>query len=312
MTNPQPKPPSIEACLEWSQTVRLVSNRVILGAVTRVCLLGAAYPATLLVILAVLEQSRDQLVAAAWVGGALALGLWLAMVLIMMMVYGNKVICRLRLDDEAVSVDYGNRVVDVVRRIGVPLGLLVGGSAGYTAAGSALLARRCEQVPWNHVRAVEWNPARHLVVVSGPLGERAHVWCNADNYETVAGWIRARVDVRPEAAKTGGRWGNLRRAGLVLVAVVLLFIPELPLRIPGVFPLAAGACLLAALATHRARRILAGLGLLILGGGTIASWRIHGVAWTHQLPVIVTVLEIAALVILLGVGLAALRHPADG
>ena len=184
------------APLTWVADVPLLTNPVILRAFGLVFVF--AYLLIIVIFVAVLAQQGElgrlpTAMIALLVGMAVAAGL---MVLVMVVVFRNRMRCRFVLDEDG----FGSTVVDRRAQIGASLALAVGaGSGNATLAGAGLAASsgQREYTAWRRVAGVRFQPeARRIVMTAAGWWPVGALHCSEQSYADVAHRVRRIAESR--------------------------------------------------------------------------------------------------------------------
>lgn len=183
-------PKQASAALTWVADVPLVTNPVILRAM--VLVLGLAY---LLItgIFAALLAAGDHLerLAAFMLAMLIGFGAVAALlVLVMLVVFGNRMRCRFIIDDDGVS----SLLVDRRAEIAGSLAVLTG-AASVAGAGLAAAGAQREYTRWSRVAGADYFPERHFIRLRAagrwPVGA---IHCTAESYPAAAAKVRERLE----------------------------------------------------------------------------------------------------------------------
>ncbi len=212
--------------LVWEVEVPLLNNRMITGALVKVFALSAAIGASIL-SLVFLTRGEYQSIAMIWLAfGAVGLGLILLSLLIMLLVFGNRMHCRIRIDSRGVVFEIIDRRARSGNRLLLLLGLLSGRPQ---AAGVGMIAAADEvrSLSWSGAFRAEYQPDRLAVVLRNSWRRLLIVHATADNYPAVAARIRAELAAHGTEARLPTRSplrGYLLQSAWVVLACVPLFV----------------------------------------------------------------------------------------
>lgn len=182
--------PVTEPAMTWIADVSLLTNPVILRATALA--FGLAYLLIVVVFAAILGSEGDldrlpMFMAAMLVGFA---GAALLVVLVMLLVFRNRMRCRFYLDDAG----FASSVVDRRAEIGALFAVTAGAGWGNpTLAGTGLagLSAQREYTCWDNVAAVQFRPRAYSIVMKAagwwPVGA---LHCSEQSYAPVADRVR--------------------------------------------------------------------------------------------------------------------------
>lgn len=212
--------------LVWEIDVPLLNNAMITGALVKVFALSTAIGASIL-SLVFLTRGEYQSIATIWLAlGAVGLGLILFALLIMLLVFGNRMHCRIRIDGKGVVFETIDRRARTGNRLLMLLGMLSGRPQ---AAGIGMLAASDEvrRLSWKGAFRAEYQPARFAVVLRNSWRRLLIVYATPDNYDAVASRIRAELAAHATETRLPTKSplpGYLLQSGLVVLACVPLFL----------------------------------------------------------------------------------------
>ena len=211
--------------LVWEIEVPLLNNRMITGALVKVFALSSAIGASML-SLVFLTSGEYQSVGMIWLAfGAVGLGLMLLSLLIMLLVFGNRMHCRIRVDHKGVVFETIDRRARTGNRLLLLLGLLSGRPQ---AAGMGMIAASDERrsLSWRGAFRAEYQPDRLAVVLRNSWRRLLIIYATPDNYDAVAARIGAEMAAHGTEARLPTRSplrGYLLQSAWVVLACVPLF-----------------------------------------------------------------------------------------
>lgn len=265
--------------LAWQAEMPLVTNPLAMFDVVKMFGAGALFPLFLLVALAFWEGSYEGIPFAARISLFLFGGLLAAGVLVMLVVFGNRMPYEYRLDREgawmASTSVRGRRLSNLAIAIG-----LLAGPRGFMAVGSGLLAKAnaAAFLPWKDLGGARFYPGSHRIALMNDWRRVLLLEIPPALYPEVAARVRgqaARVrdlaagQPRPATAPAIRAWLSL----FVVLFTVALLGDAKPLDVsPGV-ALVNGVLALAALWTKRWISLgLAGLLVTLVIGFNAYAW----------------------------------------
>ncbi len=156
-------------------------------------------------------------------------GLFLFSLLIMLVVFGNRMRMGFVIDDRGIVV----RVIDKKAKTANRLATLIGAVAAKPGvAGAGLIAMSGEErsAVWSSIVAAKYDPRRYVIALRNDWRTVLYVFCTPQNYEAAAARIAASIDgaARPTQARRNPLWAPL---GLTVV-VVLATLPLLAMPYP--------------------------------------------------------------------------------
>ena len=176
----------------WTIDVPLLSTPIIVRQLAAVIMIPLAILALLLIGLAWLEDSLDQLGAilrAIFGVSAILLGLVLAAVVLF---FNNRMTVSFEIDADGVR----SLVVDRRARLGRTLAIVLGALArNPTVAGAGLLARSNSSrfTEWHEIRSLETDQKRHTILLRSNRLVLDAVFCTKDNFMDVKSTIEKAI-----------------------------------------------------------------------------------------------------------------------
>ena len=230
-TRPQaPAPPGAAAAtspaLRWDIDIPLLTNVHMLRAMAGVTLGSAALVAALVSLMLAVQGDWSLIPSIAGLFVAAGLGFLLLALLVMGLVFGNRLRARFSVDDHGVGFQTRDRVARAGNRAALVMGLLLGRPG---AAGSGLLAMSQEQqaLGWAGSFRAEFDAAHHSIALCNRWRTLLRVYCTPDNYAAVCARIREQMARHGTAGRAMGRspvGGYLGRTVLAVLACVPMFL----------------------------------------------------------------------------------------
>lgn len=186
--------------LSWEISVPLWTDPLMLGATFKLCFFTVLVSAGLLSVV-FLAIGEPEAVASTWmVFSLVGVGLFIAMLLVMALVFGNRMHYRYRIDAEGIRFE----ILDRRARGGSRLAMLAGVLAGKPQAlGAGLLARVREVVVlrWRGAFRAEYMPTRGTIALANRWRRLLLVHCLPDRYGQVAARIAAEIERHGSATR---------------------------------------------------------------------------------------------------------------
>jgi len=202
--------------LTWEIEVPLLSNRAVVGGMARVLVITGAIICGLMAVLFG-AQGEWELIAPVSAGllGA-CVGLFVPSLLVMVLVFRNRIRFRFTVGDKGVRIETIDRTVRLVNRLAVGAGAL-GGSPQTAGAGLIGTGRETEGVRWEGSFRASYNDRARTVAPRNAWRTLIVVYCTSENYAQVAEVIRSRMEVHrtasrvPRHRRSRGIWVCRRR-----------------------------------------------------------------------------------------------------
>ncbi len=229
--------------IEWDMRVPLATNRRIVGDMALACGLGAVI-AFLFVAVVLGAQGEWRSLKPLAIGFAAAgAGFFVLGVLVMLVVFGNRMTMRFRVDAEGAVASTVDRRARIANRLAIVAGVLARkpavAGAGLIAAGTEKAATR-----WTGVRRAVFDPGARRIGLRNRWRTVIVLYCTPENYEAVAAAVRAHLAAVPDA-KRPERGSPVPALLGWTVAVIVASIPTMTLPWPFTLDLLAPMILLA-------------------------------------------------------------------
>ena len=230
-TRPQTPPPLNAAAipsraLHWDIDIPLLTNVYMLRAMLTVTLGSAALVAALVSLMLAVQGDGSLIPPMLGLFAAAGLGFLLLALLVMGLVFGNRLRARFSVDDQGVSFQTRDRVAKASNRAALALGLVLGRPG---AAGSGLLAMTQEQqtLRWAGGFRAEFDAAHHSIALRNRWRTLLRVYCTPDNHAAVCARVREQMARHHTAERAQGRSpvaGYVVRTALAVLACVPMFL----------------------------------------------------------------------------------------
>jgi hypothetical protein len=211
--------------LTWERSVPLLSDPIIAWGTVRLFLLAAGISAALVSVIFAAQGEFDA-IGPLWLA-FLAVGVGLAVLglLVMLLVFGNRLHCRIRIDRQGIVLATVDRRARAGNRLLLLLGLLRG-SAQATGAGLIATTQEQRSLRWRGAFRAEYLPQRHQVVLRNRWRRLLVVYATPENYPEVAARIAAEIERHGSASRIPARSPIPRYlgwTGLLVIACLPLF-----------------------------------------------------------------------------------------
>ncbi len=165
-------------------------------------------------------------------------GLALMMVLVILLVFGNRMRMRFALDEKGIAVEMVDRRAKRANRLAAMAGIL-GASPTTAGAGLSAMARESEFLTWRGIVEARYAPGRRSITLRNRWRTVAFLVCTPENYAQAEALVRAYL--RPVAADAQAGASPLPRllgrSLLVVLAALPVFILPYPFELDLFAPL---------------------------------------------------------------------------
>lgn len=190
--------------LTWEIGIPLVTNPRMLRTFALVTGLSVAVVVLLLGVVFGSQGDWEQVLVMARVFALVGVGLFLLFLLVMALVFGNRLRTRYTVDDEGIVQETVDKVGKVGSRLAVIAGVL-GRSPGTTGAGLIAMSNEVAALSWDGAFRVDAVPRRHLLVFRNAWRPIMEVYCTPENYAAVEALVRERMAHRRTAERVAAK-----------------------------------------------------------------------------------------------------------
>lgn len=190
--------------ISWKFDIPLITNRFILYDLLKTLAISGFVLCLLLFGIDVFSGDLSSLPYMFALAG-ICIGIFaLAMLLGMLLFFGNRMPTRFVLTKRGARVLNLSRRSKVGNRLAIALGLFAG-ARGLSTAGAGMLAAAQErtELEWGKVRKVHFHPAQRVISLMNSWRVVVRLYCTFENYEKVAGAVSARAMGSLKAKDTG-------------------------------------------------------------------------------------------------------------
>jgi hypothetical protein len=190
--------------IEWEISVPLLSNRAVVGGMIRVFGISVLLIAALMTVIFGSQGEWDALPPLLFGFLAVFAGLVFVSLLVMALVFRNRMRFRYTVSDTGVLFETIDKTVRAVDRIAVVGGIL-GGSAQATGAGLIAQSQETQELRWEGAFRAEYRPRSRVVILRNAWRQLMLVYCTPENYAEVAARIGGAMEASGTAERVPGR-----------------------------------------------------------------------------------------------------------
>lgn len=179
---------------KWEKDVKLVTSRFFLYDVLRVSVLSYILINVLLLVMALFVDGGRSWNTGLLVGSGLAvIGLAIAILIIALLFFGNKIPYRFTATDKVASMEMMSRKAKVANRLSSFLGILTG-KPGVAGAGAIAASREYTELPWKWALRAKYYPGAKTITLLNGWRAVIRFYCTEENYQEVADFVKLHVD----------------------------------------------------------------------------------------------------------------------
>lgn len=230
-----PPPESIS----WEADIRLATNPLVVKQLMLVALGSGVLMAFLLTFILTTTGDFQDIPMMLLISLLAASGLGLLLLLVALVVFGNRIRIRFTVDDEGALWETVDKRARTLNRIAMVAGVL-GRSPQAAGAGALAASREKEFVPWEDLSAIKRDERRRMITLRSSWRPVMMLVCLPSNYERVVRYVNERVVPAPETAEPGRKplgKALLRTALVTLAAAPLFTLSSYPFELDLLLPL---------------------------------------------------------------------------
>ena len=178
---------------KWEKDVKLVTSRFFIYDVIRVSVLSYILINFMLLITSLLVDGGKDYTPDLFIGSALAVAaVALAILLVAMVFFGNKMPFRFAVTDTAASMEMISRKAKKVNRLSFFLGLAAGKPA-VAGAGAIATSREYTELEWKHCHNAKYYPKAKAITLLNSWRAVIRLYCTDENYQEVADFVSKKL-----------------------------------------------------------------------------------------------------------------------
>lgn len=217
------KPPSTPVI--WEVDIPLATNPRLLKTLALVAGLAALICSLFMSVILGAQGDWEEIPPLVGIFALVGVGLFVAFVLIALIVFGNRLRTRYRLDAQGIRQETIDRTSRFLNRLTVLAGA-ASGQPGTTGAGLSALSRESERLDWRGGFTLQAQPRAHRLIFRNAWRPIMEVYCTPENFAQVESLARDFMDRHrtPERVATGSPLPRyLWHSALILLAAFILF-----------------------------------------------------------------------------------------
>lgn len=209
----------------WEIDFPLITNFLVLSAWLKA--MGAAYLVIMIIFGTVLLGAGEiaDLPELAWIFALVMIGVALAGLLIMLVVFGNRFKARFTLTDKGIRYEGIDTRARALARITVVTGV-IGSNPRTTGAGLLAVSNERVDLEWTGAFEARYHPKRRTIAIRNQWRDLLHLYCTEENYEQVKQRVEQELVAKGTAERLTSTPSPLPRA---LLATLLTALATLPL-----------------------------------------------------------------------------------
>ena len=216
----------------WDVSVALINNPYIFRMSIQLCLITWIVIMCLFVFIFVATGEYDAVVPILTLMTALCAGLWVVMLLVMLVFFGNRMPMRFTIRRGGITCDITSKRSKWANRLLIIMGILAR-KPGAVGTGILAVTQESQTFEWNRVYAVTYNERRCVITLRNRWRSLLMIFCLPENYREVLETVTNHIPRRP---KKGTLQKHpvarlLLRTFLTALACLAIFQPEYPFEV---------------------------------------------------------------------------------
>jgi hypothetical protein len=224
--------------LSWDIPISLINNPFIFRASIQLCVVTWIVIALLFGLIFGVTDELDALLPLMTVMTLVVLGLWVFMLLVMLLFFGNRMSMHYTINKGGVTCDITSRRSKAANRLLILLGILAL-KPGAVGAGMVAVSQESQSFEWERIYVARYNEKRKVITLRNRWRSLIMVFCLPENYDAVVEDIKEKLLQRPgdQLRKGNPLVSLLLRTVLTGLACALLFLFDYPFKVDLFIPI---------------------------------------------------------------------------
>jgi len=183
--------------ISWDISIPLINNPFIFRASIQVCLITWIVAMFLFGFLFVATGEFDVLLPVLTIMTMIIIGLWVSMLLVMIIFFGNRMPMHFTINKSGVTCAITSERSKAANRLLIVLGILAR-KPGAVGTGVIAFSQESQTFEWERVYAVKYDEKRKVITLRNRWRSLMMIFCPPENYGDVAEIIKEKILQRPE------------------------------------------------------------------------------------------------------------------
>jgi hypothetical protein len=175
--------------ISWDISIPLINNPFVFRASLQLCLITGLVTTVLFGSIFIITGEPDVLKSLLTIMAMIIAGLWILMLLVMIISFGNRMEMHFTIDKGRVTCVVTSKRSKLANRLLIVLGLLAQ-KPGAVGSGVIAISRESQSIEWNRVRLVQYDEKRKVISLRNRWRSLIPIFCLPENYDEVAGSIK--------------------------------------------------------------------------------------------------------------------------
>ena len=217
--------------LKWEINIPLLNNKILMRQVFLIFLITYIIISILMSIIFITQGDFKSVQTILFIFLLVCLGLYILTILIMFIVFGNRMNLRFTLNDKGVLYEMIDKRGKKLTNLSIFMGLL---SKKPTTTGTGLIAKSMEEVfiDYRNVTKIEPRDNEKVILLKNEWRTLMAIYCNDENYDEVKEYINNRFEERRKDSKEERTKNPLPKYILLSLLTIIMSIPIFLLPYP--------------------------------------------------------------------------------
>lgn len=224
--------------ISWDISIPLINNPFIFRASIQLCLITWIVIMFLFGLIFVVTGEFDVLLSMLTIMTMIIVGLWVFMLLVMIIFFGNRMSMHFTINKGGVTCDVTSKRSKVANRLLTVLGVLAR-KPGAVGTGVIALSQESQTFEWERAYAVKYNEKRKVITLRNRWRSLIMIFCLPENYSDVVETIKEKILRRPENQRLNKNplSSLFLRTALTVLSCVPLFRLDYPFKVDLFIPI---------------------------------------------------------------------------
>lgn len=176
--------------VSWNIAIPLVTNSFIVYQTTILCLVTGVVMSLLLGFILIMQGELSAIPQLLGISGIIVIGLWILMMLIMIIVFGNKMPVRFTINKKGITAQMTSPIGKKANRLAVILGLLMK-KPGVAGSGLIALSQESVSYDWKNIVKVKYDRQKRQILMSNSWRPLVAIHCLPENFEQAESLVKS-------------------------------------------------------------------------------------------------------------------------
>jgi hypothetical protein len=224
--------------ISWDISISLINNPFIFRASIQLCLITWIVAMLLFGFIFAATGEFDVLLPMLTIMTMIIAGLWVSMLLVMIIFFGNRMPMRFTINKGGATCDVTSKRSKAANRLLTVLGILAR-KPGAVGTGVIALSQESQTFEWERVYAVKYNEKRKVITLRNRWRSLMMIFCLPENYSDVAEIIKEKILQQPKNQHPNKNplFSLFSRTALTILSCIPLFRLDYPFKVDPFIPI---------------------------------------------------------------------------